>query len=130
MEETIVKDKRKIKSFQDLEVYQEGYELSMRVYSMTSAFPSEERYSLVSQMRNASRSVPANIAEGWAKRTYEAVFKRHLMDALGSANEMQVWLDMTRDCNYSEQEVCEELKNDYETLAKRLYQLHSNWKSR
>src|SRR3989338_7962019 len=88
-----ISTKRAIRSFKDLEVYQDGFNLAMDIFKLTQEFPREELYSLATQMRNASRSVPANIAEGWAKRHHELVFKRQLLDAIGSANEMLVWLD-------------------------------------
>ncbi len=65
-----------IKTFKDLEVYQEGFRLAMDIFAVTKSFPKDEQYALTSQMRNASRSVPANIAEGWAKRRHKMIFKR------------------------------------------------------
>ena len=125
---TRTEQKKPIQSFEDLEVYQLGFELAMTIYSMTKNFPKEELYSLTTQMRNASRSVPANIAEGWAKREYTAVFKRHLLDALGSANEMLVWVDIALKCEYLKKEDSLELNENYRSLAKRLHQLHANWR--
>src|SRR6266478_4333808 len=98
-----------IKGFKDLEVYQEGFNLAMSIFEISRVFPREELYALTTQMRNASRSVPANIAEGWAKRRYEAVFKRHLLDALGSTNEMLVWVDIAFECSYLNGETQEKL---------------------
>ncbi len=120
--------KQAIQSFEDLEVYQKGFALAMAIFSLSKKFPREELYSLTTQMRNASRSIPANIAEGWAKREYLAVFKRHLLDALGSANEMFVWLDTAIACNYLEKEDCSKLNQDYRSLARQLHQLHANWR--
>jgi four helix bundle protein len=54
----------------------------MKVYEITKSFPVEERYSLVDQIRRSSRSVCANLAEGWRKRKYEAVFKNKLTDSM------------------------------------------------
>jgi len=118
-----------IHSFKDLEVYQKSFELATAVFQMTQHFPQEERYGLATQMRNASRSIPANIAEGWAKRRYELIFKRHLLDALGSADEMCVWLDIARTCEYLTGDVHRSLSEAYEILGRRLYQLLETWKT-
>lgn len=51
------------KGFRDLIVYQKSYKLAMEIFEITKAFPKEEKYVLVDQVRRSSRSVPANIAE-------------------------------------------------------------------
>lgn len=79
-----------IKTFRDLEVYQEAYQLMLMIHRAIKKLPVYERNDLASQMRRASKSCPANIAEGWAKRRFEKEFKRHLDAAIGSANEMEV----------------------------------------
>lgn len=121
--------RRSLQRFQDLEVYQEGFRLAMSVFQLTQQFPREELYALTTQMRNASRSVPANIAEGWAKHRHELVFKRHVLDALGSTNEMLVWLDTARAAQYIVDEVHQEFFIAYEVLAKRLHQLLTTWRT-
>ena len=128
MEAAQAKVKRSIRSFQDLEVYQEGFRLSMEIFQLTQNFPREELYALSTQMRNASRSIPANIAEGWAKRRHELVFKRHLLDAMGSSNEMLVWLETSFGCQYLSEDRHRELVDAYGVLSKRLHQLLSHWK--
>ncbi len=82
-----------IQSYKDLKVFQLSYDVAMEIFWMTKKLPKEELYSLTDQVRRASRSVPANIVEGWAKREYENVFKRHLIDATGSSEETKLWLD-------------------------------------
>jgi four helix bundle protein len=101
----------------------------MEVFKLTQQFPREELYSLTTQMRNASRSIPANIAEGWGKHQYPMVFTRHLFDAIGSANEMLAWLDTALACKYVEAPVRHELVNAYEVLARRLHQLLVTWRT-
>ncbi|MCS6995057.1 MAG: four helix bundle protein [Anaerolineales bacterium] len=76
-----------IRSFRDLEVYQEAYLLMVKVHKILNALPIFEKNDLASQIRRASKSCPANIAEGWAKRRHEKEFKRHLDVAIGSASE-------------------------------------------
>ena len=101
----------------------------MEVFTATQAFPREELYALTTQMRNASRSVPGNIAEGWAKRRHELIFKRQLVDAIGSCNEMLVWLDTALACSYITKTSHSDLFNGYEVLAKRLYHLLTTWRT-
>src|SRR3989338_6790321 len=97
-------ERRVIKSFRDLEVYQLAYRLAMEVFQLTKRFPTDEIYGLTRQLRNSARSVPGNIAEGWSKRRYENIFKRQLTDAIGSVDETTVWLDMAKDCDYCSKE--------------------------
>ncbi len=81
-----------VRSYEDLKVFQLSYKLATEIFWLTKDFPKEEIYSLTDQMRRSSRSIPVNIAEAWAKRKYENVFKRHLIDSVGSCDETKVWL--------------------------------------
>ena len=127
--EPIAVAKKSIKTFKDLEVYQESFRLALEVFHLIQQFPKDELYALSSQMRNASRSIPANIAEGWAKRRHEMVFKRHLLDALGSANEMIVWLDTAHACTYISDAAHRSITEAYQVLARRLHQLLTTWQT-
>ena len=93
-----------IRSVEDLDVYRRAYRAALEVFRLSRSFPKEERYSLTDQLVRSSRSVAANIREGFAKREYESVFSRHLVDALGSAEETQTWLDFAKDCGYLDTE--------------------------
>ena len=104
-----------------------SYEQAMAVFALTKGFPREEIYSLTGQIRRASRSVPANIVEGWAKRRYKDVFLRHLTDALGSCEEVKVWLDFSIDCKYLDDKTCLELAQKYDEVAAMLFALVKNW---
>ena len=86
--------------FKDLKVYQLAYQLAMRIVHEAKCFPVEERYSLTDQIRRSSRSVTANIGEGYRKRQYPAAFSSKMADADGEAGETTVWLDYARDCGY------------------------------
>jgi four helix bundle protein len=89
-----------IKSFKDLEVYKLSYEVAMDLFKLSRKFPKEELFSLTSQLVRASRSVSANIAEGWSKRHYENKFKNQLIDALGSNGVCENWILFARECGY------------------------------
>ncbi len=89
-----------VRSAKELNVYQRGYELAMRVFAISKRFPSEERYALTSQIRRSSRSVCLNLREAWAKRRYPAHFVSKLTDCDGENSETDSSLDFARDCEY------------------------------
>ncbi len=91
---------QQLKGHRDLKVYQLAYKLAMDIFNTSKSFPKEEKYSLTDQIRRSSRSVAANIAEGFRKRQYPKMFVSKLADADGEATETQVWLDFARDCEY------------------------------
>lgn len=122
-------DEGVIKSFKDLEVYNESYKLALEVNRLCLKLPIYERNDLGSQLRRASKSVPANIAEGWAKRRFEKEFKKHLDTALGSCNEMEVHLSLAMDLEYLERAICEDLINRYIALGGKLTNLRNNWQT-
>ena len=84
-----------INSFEDLEVWQMSMTLTEECYRLTSRFPREEIYGLISQMRRASVSVPSNIAEGHGRENTGA-FIQHLRIAQGSLKELQTQLRISR----------------------------------
>jgi four helix bundle protein len=98
-----------IRSFRDLDVYQNARRLSRDVFQLTRSFPNEERYSLTDQIRRSSRAVGAMIAEAWARRRYQAAFVNKLNEALGEAMETQAWLDHALDCGYITQQQFDDL---------------------
>ncbi len=102
----------------DLKAFDLAYKLSMEIFNRTKAFPEEERYSLTSQIRRSSRSVAGNIAEGYRKRQYPAMFLSKLADADAEATETQVWLDFARDCGYVSAERHKQLISGYEELGR------------
>lgn len=83
----------KITRHQELDVYKKSFESAMVIFQRSKTFPREEMYSLTDQIRRASRSVCANIAEAWRKRRYEAAFIAKLSDAEGEAAEVQTWIE-------------------------------------
>jgi len=121
--------KRPIKSYKDLEVYRLSYKLAMEIFYLTKKFPKDEMYSLTSQIKNSSRSIPSNITEGWAKRKYEQVFKRHLVDAMGSCEETKVWLDFSFDCGYIKSDEHNSFSIRYEEVSKMLNGLIEKWQT-
>lgn len=111
---------QELKGHRDLKVYQLAYKLAMEIYEASKAFPKEEKYSLTDQIRRSSRSVAANIAEGFRKRQYPKMFVSKLADADGEATETQVWLDFARDSKYLSAEQNTVLVKGYEEVGKML----------
>jgi four helix bundle protein len=81
-----------IRHFTDLIVWQKAHAVAQEVFRLSKSWPAEERYALTDQVRRASRSVGANIAEGWGKRRYAASFVAKLVDADGEGHETEHWL--------------------------------------
>ena len=86
-----------LQGHRDLRVYQLSYKLAMEIFDLTRTFPREEIYSLTNQIRRSSRSVAANMAEGFRKRRYRNMFINKLTDCDGEASETQVWIDFALD---------------------------------
>ena len=98
-----------VSSFEDLEVFQRAYRISLDLHRASLQFPKVEQFAgLADQMRRASKSICGNIAEGFGKqRRSTAEFKRYLLMAIGSADEMQVWLKYCSDLEYVDRKTCE-----------------------
>lgn len=111
---------QQLKGFRDLKVYQLAYKLAMDIFQESKSFPKDEKYSLTDQMRRSSRSIAANIAEGFRKRQYPKMFLSKLADADGETAETQVWLDFALDCEYLSKEKHDELLSRYEEIGKML----------
>lgn len=92
----------------------------MRIFDLTKRFPPEEKYSLVDQVRRASRSVAANIAEAWRRRRYEAAFVNTLNTSEAEATEAQTWIEFARRCGYLPAETCDELDGWYDRIIGQL----------
>jgi len=93
----------KIKSFEDLEVWRKAHELTLLSYRLTRAFPPDERFGLISQLRRASSSVAANIAEGYGRRTTKELL-RSLRIANGEAEETRYFSLLSKDLSYMNQQ--------------------------
>ena len=112
-----------VQDFSDLRVYKNAMEAAVDIYETTKAFPAEEKYSMVSQMRRSSKSVCANIAEAWMKRLYRAAFVAKLSDSLSEAAETIVWLEMAERCNYIKSEKRVQLEGDYREIIGQLVKM-------
>ncbi|MCB0797257.1 MAG: four helix bundle protein, partial [Chitinophagales bacterium] len=76
----------------DLLVFEKAFDLSMKIFEVSKAFPVEEKYSLTDQIRRSSRSVCANLAEAYRKRLYKGHFILKVSDSDAENSETQIWL--------------------------------------
>jgi four helix bundle protein len=113
----------RIESYKDLRVFQNAMDAAMRIFELTKDFPPEEKYSMVDQVRRASRSVCTNIGEAWRKRRYRAAFIAKLNDSESEACETQVWVEFARRCEYLEDETCQELDATYDEIMGQLVRM-------
>ena len=120
---------RGIESFEDLEVFQRAYRLSLEIHKESLGFPTVEQYGFGNQVRRASKSICANIAEGFGKRNRSvAEFKRFLTMAIGSSDEMRVWLRYCLDLGYIDEDKWRRWRSEYKEIAKMLQGLYRSWK--
>ena len=105
------------KSFEDLVVWQKAHHFVLEIYKFTAPFPNHEMYGLISQLRRAAVSIPANIAEGFIKRG-RADKARFMNIAQGSVEECRYYLILSKDLHYGENS---DLKILLEEVAKLLY---------
>ena len=118
-----------IKSFKDLRIYQSSYELSIKVHTLTLKYPEYEKYEIGSQIRRAAMSIPLNIAEGYGKKSSVADFKRFLKMSVGSCNEIEVLMDMSKDLGYIDEKIHKEITEQYITVRKQILVTIEKWKN-
>jgi four helix bundle protein len=110
----------KLEKFEDLLVWQKAHQLVLETYKITRSYPAEERFSLVSQMRRASVSVPANIAEGFKKRGQRDKMNFYNI-AQGSLEELRYYMILSRDLGYIQGD--QNIIRMIEEVGKMLYSL-------
>jgi four helix bundle protein len=112
---------KRIRSVRELDVYRLAFEAAMEIFVISKAFPKEETYSLTDQVRKSSRSVCTNLAEGWRKRRYKAMFANKLLDAAQEAAETQTWLEFALHCKYISKKTFDNLDEKYEHIFAMLF---------
>lgn len=105
--------------FYDLEIWKESNILCVEVYKITERFPKRENYAIIDQIRRASSSVGANIAEGFGRFHYKDKIKFYY-NARGSVCEVQNFLFLSQDLGYTEKEDARKIFLKYENLNKRI----------
>ena len=117
-----------LEHFEDLDVYQRSFELALTVHKLTLCFPDIEKEELGRQLRKASKSICANIAEGFGRRQSSRDFKHFLVMALGSADECQCHLKFAIELGYIDQIKGAELIESFRISAKQLNRLNTVWR--
>jgi four helix bundle protein len=124
------KVKKPIRSFQDLDVYQNTYKAMISVFkNILPNLPREEEYDLKDQLRRSTKAIPRLIAEGHSKRHQRKGFQEYLDDAMAESNETLVSLSQVKDL-YPRSvniDVCGELINAYDKASRQLYNLSLAW---
>jgi len=122
---------KRVEAFEDLEVFQRAYRLSLEVHKESLKFPMIEQRALGDQVRRASKSICANIADGFARQASSASdFKRFLSIAIGSSDEMRVWARYCLDLGYIDEARWQHWRDEYQRISKMLQGLSSKWHKR
>jgi four helix bundle protein len=126
----MTKSDSRVSSFEDLEVFQRAYRVSLEIHKESLQFPKIEQFAMADQIRRASKSICANIAEGFAKqRRSSAEYRRYLLMAIGSSDEMRVWIRYCLDLNYIDGATSSRWREEYIAIAKMLQAIYSRWSS-
>jgi four helix bundle protein len=120
--------REKIERVEDLEVFRRAYRLSLEVHRSSLELPRIEQFALADQLRRSSKSVCANLAEGFAKQGYSAAeYRRYLMAAIGSSDETQLWLRYCIDLGYIEDVAGRKWIDGYVEISRMLQGLYASW---
>ena len=116
--------RKRVVSFEDLEVFQRAYRMSLEIHRKSLTFPPIEQRVLADQMRRASRSICANVAEGYGRQKQsKAEFKRFLQLAIGSSDEMRVWVRYALDLGYIDEAIWKRWRDEYQMISRMLHSL-------
>ncbi|HWQ52783.1 MAG TPA: four helix bundle protein [Bryobacteraceae bacterium] len=111
--------------FRELRVWQAGMDLVVAVYQITAAFPPDEKYGIMSQLRRAAVSVPSNIAEGH-RRESTREYLNHISMAQGSLAEVETQLEIAARLGYFPQEQLLPRIEEISALSKQLFALRNS----
>ena len=126
----MAKAESRVSSFEDLEVFRRAYRASLEIHKQSLQFPHIEQHAMADQIRRASKSICANIAEGFAKqRRSSAEYRRYLLMAIGSADEMRVWVRYCLDLDYVDEATAGRWREEYVAIAKMLQSIYTRWSS-
>lgn len=117
-----------IKDVTDLEIYKDSLRLLKKLYEFLKKIPKSE-YDTIIQCKKCGKSIPSNIAEGWAKKASELELKRFVMISIGSSDELISHLRTIAIAVPRLLDEAKELGEEYKVLSKRMNKFHSNWHS-
>ena len=125
-----MENKKPIKSFKDLEIYQSSYEAMILIHKeLLSKLPESEKYDLKDQLSRSTKTIPRLIAEGYAKRHQKAGFQKYLDDVMGECNETVVGIETSRDLYNIDSSLCSKLITIYDRVGRQTYNLRMVWKN-
>ena len=115
----------------DIEIYKISYKLMLEIHNITLSFPRIEQYGgIADQLRRSSKSIVANIVEGFGKNPYyKGEFKRMLVYSIGSCDETILWIKASRDLGYIKSNIAQKYIKDYKILVKKMSSFTKNLKS-
>jgi len=111
-----------MKPHKNLDAWKLSMQFVKNVYTATTAFPNEEKFGIISQIRRAAVSVPANIAEGAARKTKKE-FLQFLYIAEGSISELDTLIELSLELNFCSPELANGLLQSLEDISKRIFGL-------
>ncbi len=118
----------KIRSFRDLEVYQNSYKASVLIAKkILPKLPDSEKFDLKDQLSRSSKAIPRLIAEGYAKKHQRLGFQKYIDDAMAECNETIVSVEHVKDIYGVEVELCNKLIELYDKTARQLFRLAEAW---
>jgi four helix bundle protein len=118
-----------IQSYKDLDVWKKSFAFSLEIYKTTAAFPSEEKFGIISQLRRAAVSIPSNIAEGWSRKSTKS-YIQFLNVAVGSVAEAETLLLLSFELKYISNEAKQNLVSLLNEIARMLNALISSLKNK
>jgi len=117
-----------IRSYRDIEAYQRAKALVVPIHQLADRLPAHERFGLCDRIRRASKSVVANIVEGYSHKDTPGKAKQLWRIAMGSANELIEHLETAVALGYASQDTCQSYIEQYTTVAKQLNKLIQKWR--
>jgi four helix bundle protein len=116
--------RKRVVAFEDLQVFQRAYRMSLEIHQQSLRFPPIEQRVLGDQLRRASKSICANVAEGYGRqKRSKAEFKRFLQMAIGSSDEMRVWARYALDLDYIDEAIWRRWRDEYQVITRMLQSL-------
>ena len=113
---------------EDLQIYQKAYRLMLEIHQITLKYPKIEQYGgIADQLRRSSKSITANIVEGFGKqRFYKEEFKRMLVYSIGSCDETMLWIKASKDLGYIDFSIEKKYIKEYKILVKKISTFTAN----
>lgn len=119
--------KKLVREAWDLDVFKRAYRISLEIHRQSQRFPKEELFGLTNQIRRCSKSICANLAEGFAKQEFSsAEFKRFITIAIGSAAEIRIWIHYCLDLGHITGKQAVLWQEEYKIISRMLRRLYGN----